>query len=411
MAITKGIDSSHLALTARGITWVDQFDATDREAARTLIEALTLVSHNAFERGLTKTIVRLAEQTSGPVALYATREWDPAEPYFPDDNDPIDAVDAGNDLGSEARIAAIIRNLARAEPGKFLNHPTIEEMRTARCRALCVVDDFVGSGERTSEFLSAMWLNRTLRAWRSLKLIAFHVVAFSATARGVRRVEQTAAKPAVHLRRDCPTFHEMPWSPAMRRSMLGLLRRYAVRTSQPNVATGYGQAAAALVFEHGCPDNCPSIFWAPSTAQSAWQPLFPRRSVLWAEASAFPPEIARRDPVVIMIQAGQKRMAESGALAGKGAIGPNVLMILGLAAKGIRSKAALSHATGLEADTCAQLVEACVAAGLLTPNFHITRTGAAELASASRNRLLKPKVPEPGSDVYYPRQLRGLARG
>lgn len=411
MAISKGIDSSQLALTARGIAWVDQFDAPDREPARTLIEALTLVSHSAFERGLTKTINRLAEQISGPVALYATREWDATEPYFPDDDDPIDAVDAGNDLGSEARIAAIIRNLARAEPDKFLNHPTIKEMRAAHCRALCVVDDFIGSGERTSEFLSAIWLNRTLRSWRSLHLISFHAVAYSATARGARRVERNPVKPAVHLRRDCPTFHEMPWSPAMQRSMLALIRRYASRTSQPNVATGYGQAAAALVFEHGCPDNCPSIFWAPSTPAIAWEPLFPRRSVLWAEASAFPPEIARRDPVLVMIQAGQERLAGSGALAGKGPMGPTVLVILGLAAKGIRSKAALSHATGLEADSCAKLVEACVGAGLLTPNFHITPVGAAELESASRNRAIPPKVPELGSDGYYPQQLRGLGHG
>lgn len=409
--MSNAIDPSHLALTARGIAWIDQFDPLDRESARALLEALTLVSHNAFERGLTKTINRVAEKAGGPIALYATREWDPDEPYFPDDDDPIDAVDAGNDLGSEARIAAIIRNLARAEPQKFLNHPTIEEMRAARCRALCVVDDFIGSGERTSEFLAGIWHNKTLRAWRSLHLISLHAIAYSATARGRRRVERTKIKPEVILRRDCPTFLEMPWSPPMRRSMIALIRRYALRTSQPNLALGYGQAASALVFEHGCPDNCPAIFWAPPTSTTAWQPLFPRRSVLATEASAFPPEIARRDPVVVMIQAGQKRLAASGALTARGPIGPTVLMVLGLAARGIRSKAALAHATGMDADTCAKLVEACVGAGLLTPNFHITRTGAAELEYASRAMLVPAKVPPVGSDSYYPRQLRGLGHG
>lgn len=409
--MTNDISPHHLALTERGSAWIGQFDAGDRELARILLDSLMLVSHSSFERGLIKAITNQAKFIEGPVALFATREWNPTAPYFPEGDDPIDAVDGGSDLGSEARIAAIIRNLCRASSEEFLNHPIISEMRKAQCRAIFVVDDFIGSGERTDEFLSAMWLNRTLRSWKSLGLITFNAIAFSGTVNGQHRVERSAAKPEVHLRRDCPTFLEMPWLPATRRSMLSLIRRYALRTSAPFLALGYGMAAAALVFEHGCPDNCPSILWAPSSAKTSWEPLFPKRSVMLHETSAFPPEMARRDPVLTMIQAGQKRLAASTALKTKGAISRTMLVILGLAAKGIRSKAALSHATGLESDSCARLVEACVDAGLLTPNFRITQAGVAELDAARRTMALPSRVPPLGSDSYYPRQLRGPSHG
>ena len=56
------IDSNQLSLTSRGAAWVEQFDSKDREAARTMLNELTLVSHNEFERALTKLILDQAKK-------------------------------------------------------------------------------------------------------------------------------------------------------------------------------------------------------------------------------------------------------------------------------------------------------------------------------------------------------------
>jgi hypothetical protein len=267
-------DSGQLSVTPRGSAWLEQFDLRDRDAARTILSELTLVSHNEFERSLTKLIVEETKSLRGKVALFATREYDPKQPYFKKGK-LTSAVAEGSDLGSEARVASLIRNLCRGNQTKFLNHPTISKMRGARCRALFVIDDFIGSGERTSDFISWIWQNSTIRSWHSYHLISFRAIAYSSTAIGARRVAQEKAKPKVCLYRDCPTFYDMPWTRSFRQKILSVIDKYGARTSFWMDARGYDMTATALVFEHGCPDNCPAILWAPQTPSAPWQPLFP----------------------------------------------------------------------------------------------------------------------------------------
>jgi hypothetical protein len=403
--------SGQLSLTASGIVWLEQFDLQDREMARTMLADLMLVSHNEFERSLTRLIIDQAKTLNGKVALYATRECNPSLPYFKKSRSPINAVPKGSDLGSEARIAALIRNLCRAKPNKFLNHPTINRMRSTRCRGLFLIDDFIGSGERTSEFISSIWLNPTIRSWHSLHLISIRAIAYSSTTQGRRRVERTMPNPEVCLERDCPTFHDMPWSRSIRQKMVALIDKYGARTSRPGSARGYENAAAAIVFEHGCPDNCPAILWAPKTSTAPWQPLFPKRSVLPPQASAFPDEIRQRNAGLVLVRAGQKRLAMSKSLKKKGPIGPAILMAVALAAKGIRTRTAISYATGLSALDSAKLLDRCVEWGLLTPTLRLTHVGSAELAYAREFTADLKKVPSRGSDSYYPQQLRGPVDG
>jgi hypothetical protein len=199
----------------------------------------------------------------------------------------------------------------------------------------------------------------------------------------------------------------MPWSRGTRQKILALIDKYGGRTSCPGLARGYGMYATALIFEHGCPDNCPAILWAPHTEMTSWDPLFPERSVLPAEASAFPPEIARPDHALIMTQAGQKCLAMSEALSSQGPIGPAMLMIIALAAKGLRTRAGFDRATGMSSSDCTKLLDRCVECGFLTPTLRLTPAGSAELAYARQFTADPKKVPSRGSDSYYPRQLRG----
>jgi len=43
---------------------------------------------------------------------------------------------------------------------------------------------------------------------------------------------------------------------------------------------GYGNLLSPVVFQYGCPNNAPGIFWSKGKrGKNRWQPLFPERSV------------------------------------------------------------------------------------------------------------------------------------
>lgn len=400
--------------TADGQTWLAQFDEGDQALATRALGALTLVSHSAFERALTNLILDEATTRNGPIALYATREADPNLDYFETmvdaDNPlaPLDAAPRGADLGSEVRIGNMIRNLVKAHPGKLLNHPSLETLRAERARAILVVDDFIGSGKRTKEFITAMWRSPSIMSWHSRHQIEFSAIAYSGTAMGLWMVRGLKCAPKVAIVRDCPTFGDMPWRDETANAVRRLCDRYGKRTSRRGMRFGFRDTMAALIFEHGCPNNTPSIFWAPWTAKSGWRPLFPDRVVLPEQASAFPPDILARDPVAILSDLADEAEHVTTAVSGAPPLGIATTTVLALVANGVRSRAALGYATGYDARACTDLLDRCIARGYLSPTLRLTAAGRAELAAATVQGGRKLKVPPPGEDAYYPQQLRGL---
>lgn len=399
-----------LSETARGQDWINQFDLSDRELARQLLESLVLVSGIEFERQLVSILTVTAQSSGGPAAFFAVREWpDPSFTYLKEDEE-ADAVGPGGDIGSEGRIAAIVRGLCRTNPSQLLNHPSIKEMRDGKCRLVVLVDDFVGSGDRVVEFYAALWAHRTIRSWHSLGLIKFVLVAYSATSLGQERVGKLLdLEPK--LVRGCPTFQNLPVSRPERSVLLAGLKSYAKQTKHPGYPLGYGNTGAALVFEHGCPDNVPVVFWAEAGVGKTWKPLFPARSVLVGDASAFPPEVATPTASVVLHGVGQTRLARSGALSRRGPIGETILVLLGLIAKRVRKRSALAHASGLTIEECTNVIERCISWKFLTPTLRLTSRGNAELDYARRMRTGTATLPTVGSDDYYPKQLRGSGHG
>lgn len=135
------------------------------------------------ESAITGLINQAAEDVDGPIALYAVREID--DTYRPLDEAVIDATPRGSDIGSEGRVANIIRNAAKRVPTRFISHPSLDELRDRRVDAIFVVDDFIGSGKRSSKYISALWQSRSLRSWVSYHRLKLMAVAFSGTSEGI----------------------------------------------------------------------------------------------------------------------------------------------------------------------------------------------------------------------------------
>jgi len=409
------LESVNLLYTKRGRQWLEQFAIADREVAERIVRSLTLVSHSQFERSLQRILESEVVEREAPVAFFAVREVDAGVSYFEkctnSDSGEIDALVHGADHGSEARIASIIRNYCKTSPGTLLNHPTIKRMRSSRCRTIILVDDFIGSGKRTSDFIQSFWCSHSVTSWRSLKYIRFIVVAYSGTDAGIRRVKKHKARPEIVIERGCPSFKHMPWRRQVIEQVRSVCQRYGKKTCKKRFSLGFLSVMGSMVFEHGCPNNAPAILWAPSTDKKPWSALFPDRVILAGEKSAFPPEITRQDPVRTLLDVGQKGLAKSGALMRRGKTGETILIILALIAKGQRRQIALSYATGLSELDCLRIVEKCIKWEFITQSRRITQKGRAELMAARQFKDRSSKIPERGEECYYPTQLRRAARG
>lgn len=406
--------SDNLLLTAAGRAWLGRFAEGDRPMVRQLTEALSLVSLQEFERTLQLTIEKLADDGSEPLALYSAREVPPnSDLSFRNGGNGLDSVAAGSDVGSEARVAHVVRQICRTQSNRLLRQPSIENLLKRRVRQIVVVDDLIGSGGRICAYLTQLWNDLTIKSWWSYKLIGFTVVAYAGTAEGIRRVRQHPCKPNVQIHRYCPTLDGLPWPREQRRRARQLCMDYADGNSLKGWPLGFESSAALLVFEHGCPNNVPGIFWANSKhSTNGWQPLFAGRASTAEVASVFPPELTSRTPVSVLLTAGQPRVAGVLSEVVDRPLRSEIVVLLALLGRGIRRVDAIAHATGLEVKACEALLETCVAAGFISPRRRLTDVGAAELAGIRGaappriNRILKL-----GEDSYYPRSLRGRIVG
>lgn len=407
-----------LLYTERGQQWLSQFSPEDIECAERLVASLTLVSHIEFERNLLLMLEGFLKDSDGSVALFSVREvdWDESffdsSVFFDDGREKIDSLTRGSDHGSESRIANTIRNFCNRHPRKTLNHPTLDDMRKESCRTILFVDDFIGSGNRVWKYINSFWKERSIVSWHSLKYLKFNVIAYSGTESGITYVSDHKSEPEVKIFRDCPSIDQMPWLPAHKRAVRDLIReygRYAHKRS--SMWGGYRNTMGTMIFEHGCPNNVPAILWGSFNSNEAWKPLFPERAVGADESSAFPPEIVRDDPVSLLIDVGQRKLASAIPQLHKSYEGELMLLLLALLAKGQRKISTLSYATGLSQANCSALIERCIKFGLITISKRLTKQGLMELNAARKSGVVKPFSLEIGTDNHYPVSLRETSYG
>ena len=402
-----------LLLTKQGSDWQSNFQPEDLPLARRLVKGLTLVSLSQFDRIMKELVLVESKITEGPVAVFAVREIKPNISYFVQAKysfSSLDAVGRGSNIGSEGILAKLIRDISRSQPHKILNHPTKSVMRDKKCRAIVVVDDILGSGNRVSNFLNSIWFDRTIRSWWSRGYFKFKVIVFTGTQKGIKRVESANYLPTVKVNRGCPTFHTLPWPKYEKQRILNLCEKYSSMTSKPQFSLGYGNIMSSIIFEHGCPNNTPAILWAPSKRNTNWSPLFPCRSLQDYPHSVFPPEFVRGDPISVLIEAGQPKLANANLQRLEDTEVTN-LMLLALIAKGIRNNDGLTFATGLSNADLELKLSKFITSGHITQTRRISSLGRAELANIRRRKHLDSELIQLSDELYYPRMLRAPKSG
>ncbi|MEX0139632.1 hypothetical protein MRBLMS1_000393 [Massilia sp. LMS1-1-1.1] len=409
-------DSSKLVLTERGELWLQNFVEKDRPTARILAGSLTLISEIEFERELIAALLNFSQKIQGNIALFSVRELrkpgktgvdDCGEHVFQPDGTAIDSTPRGHDIGSEGRVAAILRNFVRGEGsgGKFLNSPSILEMRQNKCVVVIFLDDFIGSGRRVATFINSFYENLTIKSWFSRKKFKTSIICYSGTAQGIKKVRTSKTAPTVIIVRSCPTIDSKLWDSGEKKSIKILCKTYARKNSLA-YPLGYDQVGALMIFEHSCPNNVPGIFWS-SKDNSPWIPLFEGKAVSLDVRRIFPPEILKNDPTTTLIQAGENRMARSANTVINRPLPGEWLAALSLCSKGVRRVDALEGVSRMNHIEATNVMEKCVAAGLLTQHWRLTKLGSAELLASQRATIDDEKeLSKIKKEDYYPYALR-----
>jgi hypothetical protein len=142
-----------------------------------------------------------------------------------------------------------------------------------KIKHIVLVDDVIGSGQRVCGYWKRS-LPKKIKSWLSLKYCKIWIVSYAGHRSGIgniiktiKNVNRNMIKTYVDLAAKNPIWTDQVYT---------LCEKYGQKTYRPMFATGYRKAMSPLVFEHGCPNNVPSILWAKG---KHWKPLFPNRAI------------------------------------------------------------------------------------------------------------------------------------
>jgi hypothetical protein len=402
--------------TAR--SWLTQFDATDRPAASTMLDAMLLLNEEQVSAALRSQLYALADTRHGRrrrIALYAEREFGGAPALnvqlIPDANHrlrrrsigrkgpaPVKPVRGGGRVGSEGLVAFVISQAHETKPRSFMNHPGPDLLRgkTSPAGSIGVVTDFIGSGSRVREMLDAFWAVPSIRSWVSRKWIDFKVIAAAATVDGVKSVKRHRVRPHVLFQYVTPTIVSYP-DQQKSEKWLGLIEQYGPDAGRGASRYGFGGSAALVAFNYRLPNNTPALvhcthggWWAlydgaaPADLRSAFGLRAPEDFIGQAAedtgiviSNDLPPEDAALVLILSLLR-GPWRAGNEVALAERtGMAVPDVMDVLARAQKG----------------------------GFVNGSGRLSDAGQAFLAAGQRSERKRPLVatnPEP----YYPLVLR-----
>ncbi|MBU1392169.1 MAG: hypothetical protein KJ856_06625 [Gammaproteobacteria bacterium] len=281
--------------------WLSQFLPQDRPVACNLLDELVYIPTDRVISDLKLVVESILKQYES-AAIYPIRElFSEDESYFSltDAIEPPTMQHGQAVQGSEAFVSNLITRLSRSlqekvilekvstESGEMKASPSITTIKNKKIKTLILIDDLIGSGNRTRDFLEAVYRHPSIRSWVSGKYLKIIVVAFMATNQGKKCVEKWCKKEikaTLLVINECPTFHNLPNTEAI----FDLCIRYA--NNKERIPLGYDNTAVRVIFGHSAPNNIPAIlhrkvknFKARSSILhsiiSCWRPLFPSRDV------------------------------------------------------------------------------------------------------------------------------------
>lgn len=397
--------------------WLSQFDPAEQPTAQAMLEAMLLVSRDAFAERLQALVRERIDAEPGCVGLYVEREWParrgvphrlfkqakgPPKRAYGKGPDPIKPIRPHDlEVGSEGIVAQLLTEVCRTSKGRAVMQPGPDAIRRKRIRRFVLVTDFIGSGARCCRYLQAAWRVASVRSWWSLRAttgMAFEVVTYSGTAAGIQRIRSHPSAPRVSQVSGCPTV-ESSFDSGTRREVRELCELRNPDKSFP--ALGFDQTGALIAFAHGAPNNCPACLFKKA---GGWAPLFPAR-VTESSRAAFAVENPVEEVQARLIQMGQRRLAAS-ALNAVVASRRALLVVMAALSNPPRTVEAISRKTQLTLLEVQREIAKGVSLGWIDGRNRVTDAGHAELARLRAAPSGAPAAPQVPDTPYYPTSLR-----
>jgi hypothetical protein len=413
--------------------WLNQFPLNDRKIIEGWINTLSVIDAELFRTKMLAHIKGHAQQLSPerPVALYVERELrqraGKSQYAFHEKSTKLlnsarrvlrsygpaakikviqQARTVSPEIGSEGIIANILTQLQRDSRERFILNAGPEVIRKAgqQIRVAFVVCDFIGTGTRVRRFLDAFWRMATVKSWNSLKLLKFHVLAYSGTPEGIAAIRTHPSMPEVHWIAPCPTI-DTEYSPAEANVLRKIFIDHDPIDSDPVESLGYGGQGVMLVFAHGCPNNAPRVLYKKGRGRRKWKPLLRERGntlEYLANNDDLKRRLTRFDKLAPAAIASRLRAA---ALSSEGI---DRLLVLTALKAGHRFNENISHATGLDLADVEKAVKVLHQLGWISSRNRLTSEGHRNLTLAGPIKLQSKKKTSGFFDerVYYPKSLR-----
>jgi len=385
-----------------GRSWLSQFDKSDRETARLLLDSILYVSNAQLIAGLRDLILDfLRNQALGPIALFVARE-NTGEPYWSKDLNPLSVV-GRRPVGSEGMLSHLCRDIASSNKN-ILNHPSIREIRNSRCRHIFVIDDMVGSGSRMISFAEWLYKNKTVRSWHSLNYINFIACSYAASANGQQYVSKSRLYSSIQTVQSIGSGRAI-WSRDQKKQIEELCELYAHYTSRPKWPLGFQDAFTCIVFSHKCPNTNPAILWASKI--NSWNAIFSDRPEFITDGIAINRKIYFQEWILKAL--GHTRIHDSFVFNKLSNESRQLLTLLSCLAAHRHRDYILSDILELPLPVIHQQVERCLSYGWIDSEKRLTMRGKKILVAAKKTKCIQEKNIELKNDFYYPQTFRSPA--
>ena len=400
--------------------WLDQFEDNDRPSVAKLTALIQLVSGDRLRRDLVRLLEERICADPTPVALYnesERRKWKGIPNRLFEETVRANPKRKGKKIwrvtgkvgpalvprqrfvdervGSEGVIANMLTQFAKQHARSVFLSPGPDTIRQRRVRRFVLVTDFIGSGTRAVTFLNAAWRLGSVRSWwsrRATSGMRFEVVAFSGTEGGIRAVQSHPSRPLVSVVTRCPTI-EQAFLPAQARAVIDVCKRYAPTATDP---LGFGGTGVLLAFDHGMPNNAPTIFWEKSRR---WRPLFPGRTT-----------IGSASPFNVVASEGDERkrleVAARESVMGRPLGATSIeMVVLSALRRSPRHADAVSGRLGLDLTRVSEAFDQLRAWGWIDTHQQLTERGRYMVSRLAEVEVRKP-LPPVENLHYFPESLR-----
>jgi hypothetical protein len=402
--------------TPSGQAWLANFDKSDLEAATALLDSLRFVGLDTLRNELITKLeaLRVEKKIGEPAVLLPERKLKDLEE---EGGPPLDKRTAvaytdfhpgakiSSTPGSEGIIGIVLRDFAVTgsdDPANPWIAPDalLDQLRERHCRSIVLVTDYCGTGSQVSILADTLARNKTIKSWRSLKLVRIHVLAFAASPLALRALDSHPAVDAVHTIEAARTFDDAPWSKELRGRIDDLCRR---KNRIKGYSLGYEASGGLFATGRRAPNNLPAVLWQQA---EDWNPLFPWRKVS-PEVAADLDEYRPSEPLpALAARVGQPRVSRNRRLEYMRPASRRLLGVLLAVHRSAKTPAELAAELSTPVAEMEALLGTLHRLGLVDKQFGITPEGRREIL-AQKRALRRTTAGLERSDVtYYPHSLR-----